>query len=198
MENHCHCGKKIHKDRKYCSMLCRSGDLDYCKKISKIKKDLYSDPQWKSLTESKKISTTLKKYGVEYVMQNVDVFNKQQAACFEKDQNGLVGYEPYAYPFLKQLYQSLQIGTDYLKSNNLEIKWKANDGKYHRSFPDFFAEEIHSFIEIKSEYTRKLHDGKLKKCLDRLYEMQYGYIICIVKPNKAFQFESYNQEYIKD
>ena len=50
----CHCGKEIHKDRKYCSFVCRSNDLEYCNKISRTKSILYADPLWKSATEKKK------------------------------------------------------------------------------------------------------------------------------------------------
>ena len=194
--NVCHCGKEIHKDRKYCSFLCRSADKTYCKKISNTKLRLYADPQWKLDTEDKKISTTLRNYGVEYPMQNIDIFSKQQASCFEKDENGLHGYEPYVYPFLMQLYPTIQLGTRYLKDNNLEIKWLSNDGKQHRSYPDFFVNELNSFIEIKSEYTRNLHTGKLASCAEALYAMKYGYYICIVRPNSSFKFEQYNQRYI--
>lgn len=194
--NFCQCGKEIHKDRKYCSFLCRSADKAYCNKISKTKLSLYADPYWKLKIEDKKTATTLKNYGVEYPMQDVNIFNRQQAACFKKDENGLHGYEPYVYPFLKQLYITIQLGTQYLKDNNLEIKWKSDDKKYHRSYPDFFVSEINAFIEIKSDYTRKLHNEKLLKCKDELYNMGYGYYICVVKPNKSYQFTAYNTKHI--
>lgn len=194
--NFCNCGKEIHKDRKYCSFACRSADKSYCKKISKTKLNLYANPQWKSDIESKKVSTTLKNYGVEYPMQNIDIFNRQQAACFEKDKDGLHGYEPYVYPFLKQVYPDIQLGTSYLKTNDLEIKWKSNDNKQHRSYPDFFVEELNSFIEIKSEYTKNLHNEKLLNCKNELYNMGYGYYICVVRPNKSYQFIAYNIDHI--
>lgn len=196
--NLCQCGKKIHKDRKYCSFVCRSADKEYCKKISKTKTNLYADATWKLTTERKKVATTLKNYGVEYPMQNIEIFDKQQSSCFEKDGNGLHGYEPYVYPFLKQIYPKIQLGTVYLMKNFLEIKWLSNDCKNHRSYPDFFVEPLNSFIEVKSKYTRSLHHEKLMKCKDALYNMHYGYIICVVTPNKIFDFESYNHEYIEE
>jgi hypothetical protein len=201
----CHCGKKTeyrkNKEGNYyparCSLKCRSLDKEFCKKISKIKISLYQDPEWKEKTENKKRLTTFQNYGVEYPMQNILVFEKQQAACFEKDENGLHGYEPFVYGFLKQLYPCIQNGTQYLKDNNLFIKWLGEDNKQHRSYPDFFCSEVNLFIEIKSEYTRKLHHEKLMKCKDALHDMKYGYGICVVNPNKSYAIEMYNLEFIE-
>lgn len=197
----CNCGKVVNesaKGRKWCSIQCRSNDKSYCNTISEIKSKLYNDPKWKEKVEFKKISTTLERFGVKYPMQNISSFEKQQAACFEKDENGHHGYEPYVYPFLFQIYPLIQNGTNYLKENNLIIEWDGNDGKKHRSYPDFFSEEINSFIEVKSDYTRKLHENKLMKCKDELFNMKYGYIICIVNPRKEFIFKLYNHFYITD
>jgi len=197
----CDCGniiKESFKGRKWCSIKCRSNNKSYCKGISDIKTELYNNPSWKEETELKKTSSTLEHYGVKYPMQNIHSFEKQQAACFEKDKNGLHGYEHYVYPFLTQLYPSIQNGTTYLKNNNLTIRWIGEDNKEHRSYPDFYSQEIKSFIEIKSSYTRSLHEEKLMKCKDELYNMHYGYIICIVNPKKAFYFETYNHRYIKE
>ena len=195
----CKCGniiKESFKGRRWCSIRCRSDDKSYCRRISSVKTKLYNNPIWKEKTEFKKISTTLEHYGVKYPMQNIISFEKQQAACFKKDNNGLHGFEPYVYPFLNQLYPSIQIGTTYLKINNLVIKWVGKDNKEHRSYPDFYSYEINSFIEIKSEYTRYLHEDKLMECKNELYNMCYGYIICVVKPKKSFYFETYNHRYI--
>jgi hypothetical protein len=200
----CHCGKETvyRKDSNgncysaRCSMKCRSNDLSFCKKISETKYNLYKNKEWKEQTEKKKTSTTMKHYGVEYPMQNIPSFEKQQMACFKKDENGLHGYEPYVYGFLKQLYPSIQHGTSYLKYRNLKIEWIGSDNKNHRSYPDFFSEELNSFIEIKSEYTRKLHHNKLIMCKDALNRMRYGYIICVVYPKKKFIFETYGIEHI--
>ena len=48
-----------------------------------------------------KIETTKENYGVDYPMQNIEIFKRQQESCFSKDENGLHGYEPFAYKFLK-------------------------------------------------------------------------------------------------
>jgi hypothetical protein len=196
LTNKCHCGIEIHKDRKYCSFKCRSDDPSFCKKLSRVKTAHYKDLRKKKETEDKKIATTLKNFGVEYPMQNVEIFKRQQASCFKKDENGLHGYEPFVYGYLKQLYSDLELGTDYLEDNSIEIKWLGTDNKLHRSYPDFFSKQLGSFIEVKSEYTRNLHNEKLLRCKEALYTMKYGYIICVVNPKKSFNFETFNEEYI--
>jgi len=195
----CRCGNILKSSRlgtKYCSIKCRSADKHYCRSISNRKFKLYSDPKWKDKTEKKKVETTLKNYGVRYPMQDITLFKKQQASCFKKDENGLHGYEPLAYPFLKQLYSDLTLGTSFLEEHSIEIKWTGDDGKSHRSYPDFFTETNNLFIEIKSDYTRKLHNAKLVSCYKRLNEMGYGYVIVVVIPNKTFLIETFNLDYI--
>lgn len=206
LESKCICGK-ITQFRKSkngeiypasCSMACRSLDKRYTNSISKRKLHLYTNPDWKEMVENKKIATTLKNFGVEYPMQDVEIFERQQAACFRKDENGLHGYEPHIFPFLKNLYEDIVLGTEYLKFENITIQWLGNDGKIHRSYPDFFSETINSFIEIKSQYTFSLHRDKLMKCKDRLCEMEYGYITIVVNPKRSFIMETHNLEFIKE
>jgi hypothetical protein len=181
-----------------CEIACRSNDKRYTKKISNTKTALYEDEKWKEGVEAKKVATCKKNNGVDYPMQNVEIFEKQQSACFEKDENGLHGFEPHVFPFLKQLYPSLCLGTEYLKKNDLKIKWFDDTGKYHYSYPDFYSYEINTFVEIKSDFTHREHFYKIMKCKDSLYEMRYGYITCIVTPKKKFEFTLYNHEYIED
>jgi hypothetical protein len=197
----CNCGTMVRdsrKGRKWCSFKCRSKDKKYRKSISSTKTALYEDEKWKEGVEAKKVATCKKNNGVDYPMQNVEIFEKQQAACFEKDENGLHGYEPYVYPFLKNLYPSIQLGSTYLKENNIKIKWFDNEGKQHYSYPDFYSPEMNTFIEVKSDFTLKEHFYKIMKCKDSLYEMGYGYVTCLVKPKKKFEFTLYNHEYIED
>ena len=203
----CHCGaqstyglsnKNIYYAHR-CSVLCRSNDKNYCKSISKTKTALYNNKEWKEKTEAKKVKTTTRNYGVAYPMQNIELFEKQQAACFEKDENGLHGYEPYVYPFLCNLYPDIELGTKYLKDNNIQITWKDdNNSRLHRSYPDFFSKSLNTFIEIKSNYTRKKHDYKVTKCSNELYNMRYGYIIVVVEPKKSFALSCHNVEYINE
>lgn len=187
-----------HKNQKWCSIICRSKDKEYGAKISKVKTALYKDPVWKAETEAKRCKTTREIYGVDYPMQNVDIFNKQQKACFDQDENGLYGFEPHAYELLRVVYPTIMNGHTYLKENNLEIKWLGDDGKWHHSYPDFFCPEINTFIEVKSSYTRQIHDYKLMKCIEELKNMKIGYMICVAYPRKGLKFEIFNLDYIDD
>ncbi len=196
----CYCGneiKNMYSGRKYCSITCRSKDKQYRDSISTKKTMLYSDKDWKRDVEDKKKNTTFSNFGVEYPMQNVDVFLRQQSSCFKKDVNGLHGYEPVVYPFLKNLYHDLELGSAYLKLSNSEIKWD-NNGKSHRSYPDFFSQSANLYIEIKSRYTYNNHVWKIMKCKERLQEMKIGYSIIIVNPRRSFEIYSFNTEYIND
>lgn len=205
MDPKCICGKitvfRKSKNRgtysASCSIKCRSLDKEYTNSISKRKLELYSNVEWKESTEHKKKNTTLKNYGVEYPMHNIICFEKQQKSAFKKKDNGLQGYEPFIYPFLKNLYEDLIKGVDYLKKTELTISWKDN-GKNRRAYPDFFSEEINSFIEIKSDYTLSLHREKLMKCKDRLKELGFGYIVISVNPKKRFAIENFNKDFIKE
>lgn len=181
-----------------CSMQCRSKSKRYTSILSKIKTELYNDEEWKKSVESKKSETLLKNYDVSHPMQSIELFLKQQKSCFKKDENGLHGYEPFVYPFILSLYPDITLGTDYLAANSLQIRWLGEDKKFHLSYPDFFSKEINTFIEVKSEYTRKKHDAKLKKCQEALLKMNIGYIIITCTPKKKFILECFNKEYIEE
>ena len=140
----------------------------------------------------------MKNYGVPYPMQNTESFLKQQAACFKKDENGLHGYEPIAYKHLEPLYPDIELGTDYLTRTGLKIEWMGDDGKMHRSYPDFFSEDLNTFFEVKSDYTYQVGYEKINKCIQRLYEMEYGYILLVVRPGKSLNATCYNLNYIDD
>lgn len=181
-----------------CSMQCRSKSVRYTSVLSKRKTELYSNAEWKKLVEDKKSETLLKNYNVSHPMQSIELFLKQQKSCFKKDENGLHGYEPFVYPFILSLYPDITLGTDYLKSTSLQIRWLGEDKKFHLSYPDFFSKELNTFIEVKSEYTREKHDAKLRKCQEALLKMKIGYIIITYTPKKKFILECYNKEYIDE
>ena len=184
-----------------CSMVCRNQNIDYHAKIASVKLSRYSNPEWKATVEGKRRSTVREKYGVDYPMQHVDLFLKQQAACFKKDENGLHGYEPYAHPHFKELYPDLCLGTEYLKETNVGIYWLDDEGTTHKSFPDFFSKTANTFIEIKSPYTFSVGEYKIRKCIGRLHEMGIGYVLCIVTLETAevkMTIQRYNTGFITD
>lgn len=209
----CQCGAvtSLRKDVKnnwyatYCSIKCRSNDPAFGNKISVTKSLLYADEQWKRQTEFKKETTMLSRYGVRSPMQNPHLHLKQQASCFQSDENGLRGYESQGLDFLRNRYENIVNGTIYLKNSGLTIEWLDDNGVSRRSYPDFFVDSINSFIEIKSRYTRRKGNNKLIKCKDRLSEMGIGYVIITIEPNKRitgkktniFEIETFNLEYIE-
>lgn len=198
----CHCGKStaysLIKGKwvsARCSISCRSTSIDYISALSKSKKAVYQDSIRKREIENKKSNTLMKNYGVAHPMQNIELFLKQQKACFKKDNMGLHGYEPLVYPQLIEMYPDLVLGTSYLKNRQLVIEWIGDDHKKHRSYPDFFSESLNAFIEIKSTYTRERHNNKLMKCRDRLNEMHFGYFIVTYNMKKSLTIENFNVEY---
>jgi hypothetical protein len=207
----CNCGKNTAYNRAIsgeiyaasCSMACRSNDKRFCYNISSTKTKLYADSDWKTNTENKKISTTMSHYGVEYPMQNAMLHKKQQKSSFQLDKDGLRGYESNSLKLLNMLYTNIVSGTDYLIKTNQNIKWKDEQGKNRRSYPDFFISDINSFIEIKSLYTREKGRYKLEKCREALCLMGFGYIIITIQPKtKAHMpvntIESFNLEFINE
>lgn len=181
-----------------CSMACRSKSKRYTGILSKKKKELYSDSTWKDEVESKKSSTLLKNYNVKHPMQSTELFLKQQSSCFKKDENGLHGYEPFIYPLLLTLYPDVILGTDYLSDQNMKIQWYDDKNKLHSFYPDFYSNELNSFIEIKGDYTREKHEYKLRKCRQALNALNFGYIILTCTPNKSIKIECFNREYINE
>jgi hypothetical protein len=179
-----------------CSIECRSLSKRFSSALSSVKTRLYEDAIWKKAVEGKKRKTLLKNYNVEHPMHSVELFQKQQKSCFSKNQSGLQGYEPFAYPLLSALYPDVVSGPEFMSDNNLTITWIDNQGKQRRSYPDFFSTDLNSFIEIKSGYTRNLHDYKLMKCKDSLNKLQIGYIILTCKPKRSIVIECYNKEFI--
>jgi len=125
-------------------------------------------------------TTNLKKYGVEYPQQNINIFNKQQKSGFNakrfKDSN--IHYRgTYELDFLEKYYDKINI------KNGMTIRY--NENKVY--FPDFYFPKLNLIIEIKSEYTYKLHEtknlNKQKSCL----EQGYNFIFIIDKDYTEFE-----------
>ena len=197
---------------KTCSIKCRSNSPEYRKNLSKSKFEQYNDPAQKAAIEAKKIQTNMTNLGVAHPMQNIDSFEKQQAACFKqrKQHKGLSmqGFEPNCYDFLSILYSVDDIvkGTDYLKDNGIVIAWEDNENKIHYSYPDFFIKSANLFIEVKSEYTYEQGRSKLLSCAKSLKALGFGYEVMIYKVNRkdktyfkeSFSSQLYNIEHITD
>lgn len=59
-----------------CSIKCRSADPSYRQNLSNAKNKVYSDPQRKTIIESKKIATCFANHGVLYPMQSATIHAK--------------------------------------------------------------------------------------------------------------------------
>ena len=137
--------------------------------------------------ESRKIVTNIKNLRAPHPMQSPISQDKQLKSCFK---NGkmvgdmyLIGYEPLAYDYLVNLeYKNIQQGTHYLKQTTSSLCWTDDVGKTHRSFPDFFIPEINTFVEVKSDYTRKIHSYKIMKAKDACLKLGYDYTILTIRP----------------
>ena len=209
----CHCGKPtkfntfVDGYSRTCSYKCRSESPEYRANLAKAKLEQYSDPEQKAAIEAKKIQTNMANLGVAHPMQNVDSFEKQQAACFKqrKQHKGLSmqGFEPLVYDYLTMIYGEAKVlqGTDYLKQQGMTIRWNDDDGSSHISYPDFYLPDMNSFVEVKSTYTYKVGNHKIMKCRDRLNEMGYGYIIFVVTDHRKKRHISmvmHNRRYVID
>jgi hypothetical protein len=181
-----------------CSFECRSKDVRYCKRISSTKTELYKNDKWKRQVEDKKIATCTLHHNVPHPMQSAVLHKKQQHASCQTGKNGLRGFEPQGLEYLLQFYADVISGTDYLISTEQAIKWKGRDNKYHRSYPDFFVNDINAFVEIKSVYTREIGEYKLMQCAARLAEMEYGYVILTISPKKLYTQETFNEQFIEE
>jgi hypothetical protein len=190
-----------------CSFACRSKHPQFLENLRKAKSAQYNDPIKKAEIEAKKIATNMKNLGVAHPMQNLTSLEKQVKSCVKghKLHRGLLmqGYEPEAYDFVAGLYgeENVVKGIDYMRQNNISINWTDEEGKPRRSYPDFFILSMNAFLEIKSSYTIVTGKYKVKKCQERLNELQFGYILMQVDKTKSgnnFMYQIYNHSYIID
>jgi hypothetical protein len=126
--------------------------------------------------------TFLEKYGVEFPMQNLDSFQKQQKSgkklrkfVFKSGHEVNVrGDEPKALKYLEEKnYTECDITVDLKKMPRI---WYVSDKK-HRYYPDIYIEKENLIIEVKSTFTyeRYLEKNLLKRqaCLDSGYNFKF-------------------------
>jgi hypothetical protein len=117
-------------------------------KGKKTKLNKYGDENYNN--HDKFIETCIKKYGVEHVMQNKEIFEKQQLNSY--------GLKKYKHLYYRGTYELLFI-TEFEKlfdindlENGFAIKYY-NEGKPKIYFPDFIIKSRNKIIEIKSSWT---------------------------------------------
>lgn len=195
------CHKDISHDSrlpKYCSMECYKSDPEASERLSAIKRELYRDQEWKLTVEAKKMATNTRNFGRPHPMQNPESFEKQKMSSFKKkDVKGmsLQGFEPNALEYLSMFQCSIIQGS----SSSTSLSYIDQEGKCRYSFPDFYCEELNSFIEVKSHYTYSVaKDSQIKNAISACKDKRKGYIVMIVEPRKSVLFMYFNQEYIPD
>jgi len=132
-------------------------------------------------TESKKKlrETNLERYGVEYPMQVLEFFEKQQknSKMIKKYNDRLYYQGTYEKHFLdymksKKLLELVDRGfcVDYIFEN-----------KNKKHFPDFYIEKYNLIVEIKSDYiyNKYLEKNKIKK--ETCVKLGYNYLFIINK-----------------
>jgi len=112
---------------------------------------------------NKSIETNLKNHGVEFPMQNIVIFNKQQKSAFSlknyKFPSGLIvkiqGYENLALDLLLKTYDEndLVVIDKHIEQKVGQIWYSWNDGTDHRYYPDIYIISENKIIEVKSVYT---------------------------------------------
>ena len=128
----------------------------------------------KNISVQRRKNTNIEKYGHESLMQNTEIFEKQQRACFKKKEYKfpssrielVQGYEPHALNILIKQYNE-----DDIITNNTEIEEYTKEikyifeGKEHKYYTDIYIKKTHTFIEVKSTYTfdKEKEKNMLKK-----------------------------------
>lgn len=125
-------------------------------KISSSKeKILKSNNKNKEKISEKRKQTMLKRYGVEYFLQDENNLKKQQLSGYNYKIHscGLRYQGSYEEDFLDKYSSKIKIA----KPSYLEYTY---NNEIHKFFPDFFLPDYNLYVEIKSTYTYNLHKGK--------------------------------------
>ena len=143
-------------------------------------------------------ATNLEKYGVEYVMQCEEIMEKSLKTSFKSKEyvmpSGQIikmqGYEHFA---LNELLQKENIKEDDIITGckNVPTIWYYDEAnKKHRHYVDIFIKSQNRCIEVKSEWTLKLH--KKNVLLKQIYGKELGYNYEIwVYDNKGNKIETF-------
>jgi hypothetical protein len=134
--------------------------------------------------KNKSKETCLKKYGKEYPMQNQEYMEKVQKNAKKykeyKMQSGNIrkvqGYEPFALDILCKEFTEEQIITDREFIPNIPYIFNSKKCIY---FPDIYIPKNNKIIEVKSTWTYKCKDDKIKEKAEAVKSLGYNYEIWI-------------------
>ena len=145
----------------------QSKEIQEKKKKTNLEKYGVENPASLQEVQEKMKKTNLEKYGVEYPNQNTDMMNINMTKTFKLKEYKLPsgniikiqGYENYALDELLNLFDENDIKTGALNVPNI---WYNDENNIkHRHYVDIYIESIKKCIEIKSEWTLKLHTQKV-------------------------------------
>ena len=134
--------------------------------------------------KEKSKETCLKKYGTEYPMQNQEYMEKVQKNAKKykeyKMPNGekrkVQGYEPFALDILIKTYTEEEILTDREFVPNIQYIFNSKNCIY---FPDIYIPKDNKIIEVKSTWTYKCKDDRIKEKAEATKNIGYKYEIWI-------------------
>jgi hypothetical protein len=128
-------------------------------------------------------ASTLKKYGVEYNHQNIDVLQKSLKSGFKLKQFRDINlwYQgSYELDFLEKYYDKYP---DLEKGPSLKYKFKGMNKIYH---PDFYIPSLNLIIEIKNSYLMQADNKKITLKREAAKSKSFNYIIIVDKNYKEF------------
>lgn len=117
-------------------------------KVAKTKLERYGDERYNN--HEKFIETCIERYGVEHVMQDKEIFERQQKECYgSKKYKHLYYRGTYERLFIKEYENRFPIES---LENCFAVKYTYDD-KEHVYFPDFLITTNNLIVEIKSSWT---------------------------------------------
>lgn len=151
-----------------CGKLCNSWDSCIFNKKDIIGCNRCANPFNNPEIQSEIKINNLKKYGVENVMHNKEIFKHQSTSSFKRKKyilpSGkiikLMGYEPLCLTYLLTLYKEEEIITNISDIPSFNYIFEGKNRKY---YPDFYIPKENLIIEVKSPWT-------FQKYFDQNYE----------------------------
>lgn len=131
----------------------------------------------------KRRSTCISKYGVENPMQSIESFTKQASSAFKLKYytfpSGRIetcqGFEPFALD--KLIKDGIDENQIIIDKKNVPVIFYLYNGKMSRYYLDLFIKNENKIIEVKSEWTYKLHEqrniAKKKECIKQGFKFEF-------------------------
>lgn len=150
-------------------------------KIKKTCLDRYGTQDFVHSEKSK--NTNVLRYGCEIPMQNVDIQQRVHENAFKLKvytfPNGrrekCQGYEPFAINTL--LERGVMEDNIIIDKKNVPIIFYLYNGKMSRYYLDLFIKNENKIIEVKSEWTYKLHEqrnmAKKEECIKQGFKFEF-------------------------